>query len=176
MNTLPFKLDDCMRVLEQTPAVLDALLRNKTEAWTHTSEGGETWSAYDVMGHLIHGENTDWMERLEITLSDKAERKFKPFDRFAQFEESKGKSLHQLLDEFALLRKQNLDRLKGKNLQEEDLKRTAIHPVFGEVTLQNLLATWTVHDLNHLSQISRVMAKLYSIEVGPWIEYLRILK
>jgi hypothetical protein len=129
-----------------------------------------------VIGHLIHGEQTDWIERLDMILSDRADKKFRPFDRFAQFTESKGKSLTQLLEEFTALRRKNVAYLQAKNLTGDDLNKKGIHPVFGEVTLTNLLATWAVHDLNHTAQIARVMAKQYKAETGPWVEYLRILK
>lgn len=164
-----------MEVLERTPAVLKSLLENLSQEWTESNEGEDTWSAYDIVGHLIHGESTDWIERTKIILSDSSDKKFKPFDRFAQFEESKGKSLSDLLIEFENLRMQNIAILKSLNLSDKDLIKKGIHPVFGEVTLSQLLSTWVVHDLNHIAQIARVMAKQYKTEVGPWIEYLRIL-
>ena len=129
-----------------------------------------------MVGHLIHGEKADWVPRAEIILSENSEKKFEPFDRLAQFEESKGKTLIQLLEEFKLLRKKNIERLLSKNLSEEDLERKGIHPAFGEVKLSQLLSTWVAHDLDHISQISRVMAKQYKDDVGPWIEYLKILR
>lgn len=128
------------------------------------------------MGHLIHGELTDWTPRMETILSEKLDKKFAPFDRFAQFEKSKGKTLRQLLNEFKALRIENINLLKSKELTDRDLERTGVHPTFGEVTLSQLISTWTVHDLNHIAQISRVMAKHYTVEVGPWREYLRILQ
>ncbi|HEX5168048.1 MAG TPA: DinB family protein, partial [Cyclobacteriaceae bacterium] len=150
--------------------------KNISSDWTAPNEGGQSWSAYDIVGHLIHGEKTDWIPRTEIILSDKQEKAFEPFDRFAQFEASKGKSLNQLLDEFRMLRKKNVEYLRSKNITKMDLEKKGIHPAFGEVTLSQLLSTWVVHDLNHISQVSRVMAKQYKEEVGPWIEYLRILQ
>lgn len=176
MNTLKFNLAQAIEVLERTPLLLDTMLRNLSEGWVTHNEGGETWSPYDVMGHLIHGESTDWIARTNIILSDGPNKTFAKFDRFAQFEESKGKTLAQLLDDFKTLRQKNIAYLKSKNLTEADLNKTGIHPAFGEVTLKQLLSTWTVHDLNHIAQISRIMAKQYTGEVGPWIEYLRILK
>jgi len=173
---MDFSLLKSIDVLERTPVVIKDLLENISDDWSISNEGGETWSPYDIVGHLIHGDSTDWMNRVEIILSDGNGKNFKSFDRFAQFKESKGKTLNILLHEFAMLRKNNLDKLKSKKIREIDLDKTGIHPVFGEVTLRQLLSTWTVHDLNHIAQISRVMAHQYKVEVGPWIEYLRILK
>ncbi len=171
-----FSLSKSIEILERTPAVLIALLQNLSPDWTSNNEGGETWSTYDIIGHLIHGEKTDWIPRMEVILSDNPDKKFKPFDRFAQFEESKGKSLSQLLIEFKDLRKKNIEILRSKRITAKDLKRIGIHPAFGKTTLAQLLSTWTVHDLNHIAQISRVMAKHYKTDVGPWVEYLRILQ
>jgi hypothetical protein len=171
-----YDLNLALAVLERTPEVLGSLLRNLPDQWTMQNEGPDTWSPYDVVGHLIHGERTDWIARLEITLSDSTRKNYTPFDRFAQFEESKGKSMNQLLDEFAVLRSKNVGILRAKNIKENDLAKTAIHPALGTVTLKNLLATWVAHDLDHIFQISRVMASQYKSEVGPWREYLRILK
>ena len=165
-----------VEILERTPVVLKNLLEGLSVEWTSNNEGGETWSAYDVIGHLIHGEKTDWLTRVELILSENAEKKFQPFDRFAQFENSKGKTLKQLLHEFTEVRSANIKRLKSLNITERDLEKTGVHPTFGEVTLSQLLSTWTVHDLDHISQIARVMAKQYKNEVGPWIEFLKILK
>ena len=171
-----FTLNQSIEILESTPAVLETLLKNISDEWTSNNEGGDTWSVYDVIGHLIHGEKTDWMERAEIILSENEDKTFKKFDRFAQFEESKGKSLSQLLEEFKIVRKKNIQLILSKNIPTESLIRKGSHPAFGEVTLSQLLATWAVHDLNHLAQIARVMAKQYKEAVGPWEEYLRILK
>jgi len=171
-----FNLEKSIEILERTPGVLNAMLRNISTDWTSKNEGEKTWSVYDIIGHLIHGEKTDWMPRTEIILSQKADKKFELFDRFAQFEESKEKSLQQLLDEFKILREKNIELLRSKNITEKDLEEKGIHPAFGEVTLSQLLSTWVVHDLNHIAQISRVMAKQYKIAVGPWIEYLKILQ
>lgn len=173
---MEFSLEKSLEILERTPAVLTLLLQQLDAEWTSNNEGGDTWSPYDIIGHLIHGEKTDWMPRAEIILSGKPERNFVPFDRFAQFEASKGKSLQQLLLEFEALRSENLQRLRSKNLTGQDFEKTGIHPAFGEVTLSQLLATWAVHDLNHISQISRVMAKQYIEAVGPWVAYLGILQ
>jgi hypothetical protein len=173
---MDFTLEKSIEILERTPALLQALLENISEEWTSNNEGPETWSAYDVVGHLIHGEKTDWIPRAEIILSSNPDKKFEPFDRFAQNEDSKGKSLAVLLKEFETLRKKNLEVLRSKNITQKELQEKGVHPAFGEVTLSQLLATWVVHDLNHISQISRVMAKQYKGAVGPWIEYLRILQ
>ena len=144
--------------------------------WTYVNEGGETWTVYDILGHLIHGEKTDWIPRAEIILSENTDKTFKPFDRFAQFEDSEGKSLNQLLDEFKILRRKNIAHLLSKKITGKNLEEKGIHPAFGEVNLSQLLATWVVHDLNHIAQISRVMAKQYKAETGPWIAYLSILQ
>jgi uncharacterized damage-inducible protein DinB len=173
---MKYSFDKSIQILERTPYVLKTLLSGLSDDWTMQNEGGETWSPYDVVGHLIHGETTDWMQRLDVILDEQGEHKFKSFDRFAQFEESKGKSLIQLLDEFEDARNQNLVKFKSLQLKENDLDRIGIHPNFGEVTMRQLLATWVAHDLGHIGQIVRVMAKQYKEEVGPWIEYMRVLK
>lgn len=171
-----FNLAKSIEILEGTPNVLIAMLQNISPDWTANNEGGETWSVFDIIGHLIHGEKTDWISRMDIILSEKPDKTFEPFDRFAQFEESKGKSLMHLLDEFKILRIKNIEYLYSKKLTSKNLEEKGIHPAFGEVTLSQLLSAWTVHDLNHIAQISRVMAKQYKEEVGPWIGYLRILQ
>ena len=173
---MKFKITQAIEILERTPSTLGTLLDGLSEEWTENNEGEESWSPYDVVGHLIHGEKTDWIKRLEIVLADGGNKIFEPFDRFAQFEESKGKTLNQLLAEFKDIRTENLQYLKSKNLNGNDFHKKGIHPALGEATLENLLSTWVVHDLNHLSQISRVMAKQYKNSVGPWVEYLPILK
>lgn len=162
-------------ILERTPHVLNALLRGLNEDWTMHNEGGETWTPYDVVGHLVHGEKTDWMARIRKCLStdDKA---FVKFDRTAMFEESAGKSLDRLLDEFADLRAQNLREFGLLQLDDARLESTGIHPTFGEVRLRQLLATWAAHDLGHLTQITRVMCKQYRDEVGPWREFISVLR
>ena len=176
---MKFNITDAVAVLTRTPAALDALLRNLPDAWTHSNEGSidgkPTWSAYDILGHLIVGERTDWMARLRILLEHGEARPFDKFDRFAQFKESANKPLGQLLDEFARLRAENLAVLQALNLKPEDLSRRGTHPALGTVTLSQLLATWVTHDLTHLHQLSRVMAHQYRIEVGPWSAYLGVL-
>ncbi len=171
-----FSLNNSLEILERTPEVLYHLLSGLSEEWVMKNEGGETWSTFDVVGHLIHGEKTDWIPRMTQILESGTSEPFAPFDRFAQFEESKGKTLSQLLEEFTRLRQYNLRSLKNTMLDEAALNKQGSHPALGVVTLRQLLACWTVHDLSHIAQISRVMAKQYSLEVGPWIAYLGILK
>src|SRR5690606_23372561 len=154
-----FVLEDATTILARTPAVLDAWLRGLPDGWITAHEGDGTWSPFDVMGHLIHGERTDWMGRARMILEHGESRLFAPFDRFAQFRESEGKTLAALLDEFTGLRRQNLAELAGLNLAEADLDRRGRHPAFGTVTLRQLLATWVAHDLDHISQIARVIAR-----------------
>ena len=173
---MDFKLQRSLQVLRRTPKTLKALLSGLSSDWTSANEGPETWSPFDVMGHLIHGEKTDWIPRARIILSKKQDRRFEEFDRTAQFEDSLGRTMKELLDEFEKLRHKNLETIKGFNLSEEDLNKTGIHPEFGEVTLQQLLATWTAHDLAHIYQISRVMARQYTDAVGPWKELMKVLR
>jgi uncharacterized damage-inducible protein DinB len=173
---MDFEISRSIAILERTPTILTAWLQGLDEEWTHKNEGGETWSAYDIIGHLIHGENTDWPTRMEIIVSGKENKTFQPFDRFAQFNESNGKSLSALLEEFTKLRAANIRMLKDASIDENKLRFTGIHPSFGEVSLSQLLSTWVVHDLNHIGQIARVMAKQYKDAVGPWQAYLRILQ
>jgi DinB superfamily len=169
-------LSDTIALLTRTPATLDALLRDLPNTWVRSNEGKDTWSAFDIMGHLIVGERTDWMPRLRIILEDGEARPFHPFDRFAQAGQNQDKSLDQLLDEFARLRKENLTDLQALNLQSHDLTRRGKHPALGTVTLSQLLATWAIHDLTHLHQLSRVMAHQYRDAVGPWSAYLGVLQ
>ncbi len=168
-------LSEAIAVLERTPRVLAAMLDGLPQAWIDADEGPDTWSPFVVVGHLIHGERTDWIPRAEIILNEAAERTFAPYDRFAQFRESVGKSLADLLAEFAQLRAENLRVLAGRTLGERELALTGVHPALGVVTLRQLLATWVAHDLGHIAQIARAMAKRYRDEVGPWREYLPIL-
>jgi uncharacterized damage-inducible protein DinB len=170
-----FTLSDALPVLRRTPAVLRAWLGDLPDAWTAANEGPDTWSPYDIVGHLIHGERTDWIPRTELLLAHGETRPFTPFDRLAQFQESRGKSLPELLDTFAELRAQNLARLEALRLTPTDLERHGRHPEFGPVTLGQLLATWVAHDLNHLGQIARVMGQQYTDAVGPWLAYLPLL-
>jgi len=162
--------------LARTPASLNVLLRDLPETWTLRNEGENTWSAFEIIGHLIHGERTDWMPRVRMVLRFGETQPFEAFDRWGHVQESRGKSLGHLLDELARLRSENLDELRALNLQPEDLKRRARHPALGIVTLSQLLATWVAHDLTHLHQISRVMAHQYRETVGPWSRYLGVLQ
>ena len=170
-----FKVDEGIRVLERTPATLRALLGGLPEAWTMVNEGPDTFSAFDNVGHLIHGERTDWIPRARIILAQGADRQFESYDRFAQVRESQGKSLAELLDEFVRLRDDNLATLRGWNLSDTELALKGEHPALGVVTLRQLLATWVAHDLGHLAQTARVMAKQYREAVGPWRAYLPVL-
>ena len=171
-----FDLGHTISLLSRTPAVLNTLLGDLPETWTLRNEGENTWSAFDVVGHLIHGERTDWMPRARMILQSGEAQTFKPFDRWGHVRESQGKSLGQLLEEFAGLRSGNLSELRALNLRQEDLERRGRHPALGVVTLSELLATWAAHDLTHLHQISRVMAHQYREAVGPWIAYLGVLR
>lgn len=175
MSAMDFDLTTGIAVLERTPRTLRVLLEGLPPAWTDATEGPDTWSPYVVVGHLIHGERTDWIPRARILLAQGANRRFTPYDRFAQFRESQGKSLGALLDELARLRAENLATLTGWRLTDAQLALTGEHPEFGAVTLRQLLATWVAHDLGHLVQISRVMAKQYREAVGPWRAYLSVM-
>ena len=172
---MKFERKKAVEILEHTPLVLNSLLRGISEEWIINNEGFDTFSPYDVVGHLIHGEKTDWVVRAKIILEQGVNKPFDPYDRFAQYEESKGKSLEQLLDEFEAIRKENVAWLQAIELTETDLERKGMHPVLGEVTLRNLLSTWVVHDLTHIAQITRVMSKQYVEEMGPWPQFFRIL-
>jgi hypothetical protein len=169
-------LPETIALLDRTPATLNALLRDQPETWTLRNEGEGTWSPFDVVGHLIHAERADWIPRAKMVLEFGETRAFEPFDRGGHAREVQGKSLGQLLDEFARVRAENLDALRALNLREEDLERRGRHPAFGPVTLSALLATWAAHDLTHLHQISRVMAHQYREAVGPWSVYLGVLQ
>jgi hypothetical protein len=172
---MQFDIQMAIPILERTPQVIEALLYGLPDEWILRNEGPDTWSPYDVVGHLIHGEKTDWIQRMNIILGE-GDKHFHPFDRTAMFAESQGKSLNQLLDEFKVLRKDNLQQLQAIPFTDELLNRTGIHPKFGTVTLRQLLATWVVHDLTHINQISRVMGKQYEEAVGPWVEFLGVLR
>jgi hypothetical protein len=170
-----FDVAEAVRVLERMPGILRSMLHELPEGWTTCNEGPNTFSAFDNVGHLIHGERTDWIPRARIILARGESRRFEPFDRFAQQRESEGKSLDQLLDEFAQLRAENLNTLRGWQLDDEHLELEGEHPELGAVTLRQLLATWVAHDLGHVAQIARVMAKRYKQDVGPWRAYLPVL-
>jgi len=170
-----FNLPDVIALLARTPATLDTMLRGLPDVWARGNEGPNTWSPHDILGHLIVGERTDWMVRARLILEGEA-RPFAPFDRFAQLKEGAQKSLEQLSQDFTRARTENLAALQALNLQPEDLQRRGRHPRLGTVTLSQLLATWAVHDLTHLHQLSRVMAHQYRNAVGPWIAYLGVLQ
>ena len=172
---MDFQLDEGLAILERTPATFRALLSGLPETWTTPNEGSATFSAYDNVGHLIHGERADWIPRARIILAQGGNRRFEPYDRFAQVRESQGKSLSVLLDEFGHLRQENVATLRSWNLSERELALEGEHPEFGPVTLRQLLATWVAHDLGHLAQTTRVMAKQYRDAVGPWRAYLPVL-
>jgi hypothetical protein len=172
---MEFDLSKALPVLTRTPGVLDALLRDLPGEWIMGTEGPETWSPFDVVGHLIHGDRTDWMPRVEHLLEFGETIPFPAFDRFAQFEASQGKSMSQLLENFRQERTSSLARLTALGLTAPDLERTGTHPAFGCVTLSELLATWVAHDLDHIAQIARVMGRQYTDAVGPWRQYLRVI-
>src|SRR5687768_13561791 len=174
-DVMPFRLEQAIEILERTPSVLRALLAGLSEPWVMNNYGPETWSPFDVVGHLIHGEKTDWIPRARIILDDGPSRALEPFDRFAQYEGSKGKHIDQLLDEFESLRRQNLEALRAMRLTAAQLDLPGMHPALGPVTLRQLLATWVCHDLNHVHQIAKSMAYQYRNEVGAWREYITIL-
>jgi hypothetical protein len=170
-----FDLDHGIAILERTPGVLEALLTDLPDAWTMGNEGPETWSPFDNVGHLIDGELTDWMQRLRIILAQGADRRFEPFDRFRHLERNKGRPLRDLLAEFRQLREKNLADLRALPLGEAQFQLTGVHPAFGSVTARQLLATWVAHDLGHIAQIARVMARQYFAAVGPWEQYLPVM-
>lgn len=172
---MEFQLDQAKDILRRTPATLNALLTDLPNNWVLSNEGPETWSPYDVVGHLIEGEETDWIPRARIILEQGEARPFDKFDRIAMFEKSKGKSLLELLAEFEKLRGESLRQLDEMKLTPELLQKQGTHPALGVVTLSQLLSAWVVHDLGHIRQIVRVMAKQYRDAIGPWTEYLTIV-
>ena len=172
---MELELQQAIEILERTPSTLNALLRGLSQPWLVQNEGPETWSPYDIVGHLIHGEETDWIPRAKIILEHGEERAFEPFDRFAMVERFKGKTITELLDTFAQMRAESLRELRSLNLTPTLLERRGRHPELGVVTLRQLLATWVVHDLGHLAQATRVMSKQYRDAVGPWRAYLPVL-
>lgn len=172
---MAFDLEQATQVLARTPEVLRALLSGLDERWIRADEGPGTWSPFDVVGHLIHGERTDWIARARRILDHGTDRPFEPFDRFAQETASRGKTLGELLDDFAAARRESLEALTGLGLSAEDLEREGMHPELGKITLGELLATWVAHDLGHIAQISRVMAKRYAGAIGPWSAYIPVV-
>jgi hypothetical protein len=175
---MEFNLDDAMVVLARTPDVLKSLLQGLPDEFVFGNEGEKTWSPFDVVGHLIHADRTDWIPRARIILQFGESRTFDPFERTAMFEQSQGKMLAGLLEEFAAVRRESLDVLREMKLGPGDLKKTGLHPdpALGQVTLGQLLATWVAHDLGHITQISRTLARQYRDAVGPWRQYLSILQ
>jgi hypothetical protein len=170
-----FDLELAIEILSRTPAILKAWLGNLPEEWSRYKSEEESWNAFDIVGHFVHGEKTDWIPRAQIILQREGIKEFEPFDRYAQYEESKGKTIENLLAEFSQLREMNIDILRGFNLQPDDYELKGKHPELGTVNLRQLISTWVVHDLDHLSQIAQEMAKRYKKEVGPWLEYLGVL-
>jgi hypothetical protein len=173
---MEFQLEHATEILRRTPAALNSLLRHLPQEWVLSNEGAETWSPFDVVGHLAHGEEADWIPRAKVILEYGESRPFTPFDRFAMFEKSKGKSLDDLLDRFEQLRGESLQELAEMNLRPEMLEKRGMHPELGAVTLGQLLSTWVVHDLGHIGQITRVLAKQYGEAVGVWEAYLSVLR
>jgi hypothetical protein len=171
---MEFQLEEAIPVLERTPAVLSALLADLSPRWIGTREDPEAWSPGEILGHLIHGERTDWIPRARIILKQESYRRFDPFDRFA--EHKSDRSLGDRLAEFAELRAGNVATLRGWNLKEKDMELTGEHPELGIVTMHQLLATWVVHDTSHIAQITRTMARAYTEAVGPWTKYFRVLQ
>lgn len=173
---MQFKLPEATQILGRTPGVLTEMVGAVPEGWIKATEGVGTWSCYDIVGHLIHGELTDWIPRVRIILEHGEAKAFEPFDRCAQFREDQTRPIGALLDQFAFMRGENLTILQGLRLSSDDLSRKGTHPELGTVTLGQLISSWAVHDLSHISQIARVTAKQYSHEVGPWYQYTSILK
>ena len=171
------RITDSINILKGTPTVLTRLIEELPERITTYNEGPDTWSAYDIIGHLIHGEKTDWIPRIQQILDpNRRHVAFEPFDRFAQFENSKGKTLKDLLEEFSRVRFANLETFVQLNLTTVELDLRGIHPEIGEVTLGQLIATWVVHDLSHINQMTRILGKYYADDVGPWKKYISMLK
>jgi len=173
---MEFELEKATEVLGRTPAVVRSMVSGLSDDWTASSELKDVWGVFDVVGHLIHADETDWIPRAEVILAQGEDRDFPPFDRFGQFEKSRGKTLSELLDEFDAIRKECIATVRGWELTDEKLELRGVHPEFGEVSLRQLLATWVVHDLTHIRQIATIMAKKYEDAVGPWKAYLSILQ
>jgi hypothetical protein len=173
---MEFEIAHAINILERTPTVLTALLQGLPAVWIEQNEGENTWNPYDVVGHLIYGEQVNWIPRAKMILEFGIQKPFEPFERFAQFEISKGKTLQELLETFQTLRAQNMLTLSAMQLTSEDLQKPGTHPEFGTVKLKELLATWVAHDLDHIVQISRTLAKNYKQTVGPWQAYLSVMK
>ena len=173
---MDFQLDQAIEILSRTPSVLKSMLSGLSKPWVHNNYGEKTFSPFDVVGHLIHGERTDWMARAEIILEHGESQAFEPFDRYAMYQASRGKTIGELLDSFESLRRQNIEKLKTLALTPQPFSGRGTHPELGPVTMRELLAMWVVHDLNHIAQIAKAMAFQYRDNVGPWLEYASILK
>lgn len=172
---MKFNLEESMTLLKKTPKILHVFLNDLNAEWLMNNEGSETWSPYNVVGHLIYGEKTDWLIRAKIIMGNSRDKTFEPYNRFAQQNDDPNVPIEELLTQFETLRTQNLKELVALNITEKDLNRKGVHPELGDVTLENLLSAWVVHDLGHIAQISRVMAKQYKDAVGPWTAYLKII-
>ncbi|WP_249727232.1 DinB family protein [Bacillus paralicheniformis] len=170
-----FQLEEAIEILERTPQTLSQLLTGLSSPWISCNEGEDTWNAFDVVGHLIEGEKNNWLPRIKLTVTEGATEPFPPFDRFSQLNQNDGKTMEQLLNEFADIRRANLKTLQQIIDPETDFEQTGMHPEFGIVKLREQISTWVAHDLTHISQIARVLAKRYQDDVGPWRAYLRIL-
>ena len=164
-----------MNILSRTPRVIEQLVSDLDDAWLHANEGPDTWTPHEVVAHLVFGEQTDWIPRMQIIMGEQNDNNFIPFDRSGHFSVAAGRTIESLLHQFSSLRHENLQILASMDIVEDDLRKTGVHPAFGEVTLSQLLAAWVVHDMTHISQISRVIAKQYEEAAGPWKAYMRIL-
>ena len=172
---MQLNITDATRILTNTPSTLRCQLANLDERWVTANYGPDTFSPFDVIGHLIHGEQHDWITRLKTILDHGTNKPFDPFDRYAMYEESTGKSIQNLLDEFEDARRTNLKTLDSLNLTDDDLAKQGTHPALGTVTAAQLIATWAVHDLNHIHQIAKCMARQYRDQIGPWREYITFI-
>ena len=172
---MKFDINKSIEILARTPTTIESLLTGLSDDWLRNNEGENTWSPYDIVGHLIYGEKTDWIPRARIILSKEGNKTFEPFDRFAQLREPQDRSIEELLHKFKVLRAENLQEVRSLQINDQKLSEQGVHPELGTVNLKELLAAWIVHDLGHISQITRVMAKQYGSEVGPWVKYLGIL-
>jgi hypothetical protein len=173
---MEYSVSDALTLLAQTPKILDALVRNLPEPWLRGNEGPDTWSPFEVVGHFVYGEQVNWIQRARVILDHGETQGFPPFNRTGMYDISVGKNVGELLDEFSVLRARNLELLKALNLDAAKLELTGKHPEFGQVKLRQLLATWVAHDFGHLAQINRVLAKQYKEAVGPWVQYLSVMR
>ncbi|MEO5906757.1 MAG: DinB family protein [Saprospiraceae bacterium] len=173
---IPFEIADAIQILSRTPRVLREMLSGLDDKWLYADEGVGTWTPHGVIAHLIFGEQTDWIPSMQIILGDQRNKNFIPFDREGHLSLAKGRTIESLLHQFEQIRKENIDILQAADIISDDFSKTGIHPAFGEVTLSQLLAAWVVHDMTHIVQISRVIATQYVEEVGPWKEYMGVIK